>query len=104
MRDVTWQNPTAGALERLADGLRQVLLGIGDGLAAARRYERLAAMSDAELARLGLAREDVPRFAFFGDRQGCGAGRTGAREPAAASPREAAALPGGSAGLSRPRS
>jgi hypothetical protein len=75
MRDVTWQNPTAGALDRLANAWRQVLLGIADGLAAAHRYDRLAAMGDAELARLGLTREDVPRFAFFGERQEAGVER-----------------------------
>ncbi len=40
--------------------------GIRDGLALAARYDRLTRMSDSELARLGLRREDVPRAALAG--------------------------------------
>lgn len=58
MSDIALQNPMAGAWWRLAAVARQVVLGIADGFAAAQRYERLAAMSDAELARRGLTRED----------------------------------------------
>jgi hypothetical protein len=46
--------------------MRQVWLGLADGLEAAHRYERLAASSDGELARLGITREDVPWFAMYG--------------------------------------
>jgi hypothetical protein len=35
--------------------------GIREGRALAGRYEALARKSDAELARLGLTREDIPR-------------------------------------------
>ena len=42
-----------------ADGLRE-------GLELARRYDTLASMSDSELARLGLRREDVPQAALAG--------------------------------------
>jgi uncharacterized protein YjiS (DUF1127 family) len=37
-----------------------------EGLELARRYDILAAKSDAQLARLGLRREDVPRAALLG--------------------------------------
>jgi hypothetical protein len=46
-----------------------MLTGIAEGFAAAQRYERLAAMSDAELARRGLTREDLPWFAVYGERR-----------------------------------
>ena len=42
-----------------ADGLRE-------GLELARRYDTLTAMSDAELARIGLRREDIPQAALAG--------------------------------------
>ena len=43
----------------LVDGLRE-------GHALATRYDALARKSDAELARLGLKREDIPRAVFLG--------------------------------------
>ncbi len=43
----------------LADGLR-------DGLELARRYDSLTAMSDAELARIGLRRKDIPQATLAG--------------------------------------
>jgi hypothetical protein len=58
------------ALARLGSSGRRLLLGIAEGVAAARRYESLAALSEAELARRGLAREDLARVAMFGDRGG----------------------------------
>jgi uncharacterized protein YjiS (DUF1127 family) len=42
-----------------ADGLRE-------GIALARRYETLTAMSDSELARIGLRREDIPQATLRG--------------------------------------
>jgi uncharacterized protein YjiS (DUF1127 family) len=38
--------------------------GMSDGLRIARRYHELAAMSDAELTRLGLSRYDIPQAAL----------------------------------------
>jgi hypothetical protein len=58
----------AGGVRRLTDACRRFLLAVADGVAAARRYEKLASMSDAELARLGITREDVPWFAYSGER------------------------------------
>ncbi len=46
-----------------------LVAGIRDGLALAARYDRLARMSDSELARLGLRREDVPRAALTGHKR-----------------------------------
>jgi uncharacterized protein YjiS (DUF1127 family) len=39
-----------------------------EGFNKAELYERLARKSDAELAALGLRREDLPRIAMFGRR------------------------------------
>jgi hypothetical protein len=61
--------PAAGAWRRFTTGLRQAWVGLRDGLEAAHRYERLAASSEAELARLGITREDVPWFAMYGKRR-----------------------------------
>jgi hypothetical protein len=52
---------------RFASGCRQLLIGIAEGVAAARRYERLAAMHDRALARRGLRRSDIARFALLGE-------------------------------------
>lgn len=41
-------------------GFFQVAAGIRDGLRWLRRYKTLARKSDAELARIGLTREDIP--------------------------------------------
>ena len=48
-----------GFLNGLADGIR-------DGLVLAARYDTLASKSDAELARLGLRREDIPQATLRG--------------------------------------
>jgi hypothetical protein len=66
MSDIALHETTTGALQRLIEGWRRLLLGIGEGMRAARRYERLAALSDAELARRGLSRTDLPWLAFSG--------------------------------------
>jgi hypothetical protein len=67
MSEIALHVPAAGSWRRLVHASRQVLLGIADGFAAAQRYNKLAAMSDAALARRGLTREDVPWFAVFGE-------------------------------------
>jgi uncharacterized protein YjiS (DUF1127 family) len=48
-----------GFLNDLADGLHE-------GLRLARRYDTLTAMSDTDLARLGLRREDIPQATLRG--------------------------------------
>jgi uncharacterized protein YjiS (DUF1127 family) len=40
--------------------------GVREGLELARRYDRLTAMSDTDLARLGLRREDIPQATLRG--------------------------------------
>ncbi len=51
-------------------GIWNVLSGLGagirEGLALAARYDKLVRMSDSELARLGLRREDLPRAVLTG--------------------------------------
>jgi hypothetical protein len=51
----------------LCETLRKTWLALRDGIRAARRYQRLNAMSDAELARRGIARADVLRAAMFSE-------------------------------------
>ena len=43
--------------------LANLVAGVRDGHAMARRYETLSRMSDGQLAALGLRREDVPQAA-----------------------------------------
>lgn len=69
MSDVALRMSLPATRHRIADVCRQALLGIAEGIAAARRYERLSTMSDGELARLGISREEVPRAAVFGERR-----------------------------------
>ena len=40
--------------------------GLHEGLELARRFDTLTSMSDSELARLGLRREDIPQAALAG--------------------------------------
>jgi uncharacterized protein YjiS (DUF1127 family) len=60
-------------LARLADQVAQYLSdlaeGIREGQQLARRYDALARQSDAELARLGIKREDIPHVVMFGRAQ-----------------------------------
>jgi hypothetical protein len=62
--------PTTIGLKPRAAALREVLsktwLGLGDGVRAWRSYQRLNAMSETELARRGITREEVLRAAMFG--------------------------------------
>jgi uncharacterized protein YjiS (DUF1127 family) len=62
--------PATTTAGRRASALRETLSktwqGLQDGLRAARTYERLSAMSNAELARRGLSREEILRAAMFG--------------------------------------
>ena len=43
-----------------------IVAAIDEGLYKAERYQTLARMTDAELASLGLRREDLPRAVMFG--------------------------------------
>jgi hypothetical protein len=75
MSDIALHKTTGGALRRLSEGFRWFVAGIAEGIAAARRYERLAALREAELARLGLKRTDLPWLAFSGRRPAPSAGK-----------------------------
>ena len=68
MSEMALRSAAAGPWRRFA-GARQVLVGIADGFAAARRHGRLAAMSNAELARREFTREDLRWFAAYGERR-----------------------------------
>jgi hypothetical protein len=69
MTEIALRGPAIDGWRRWAHGSRQVLVGIAEGFAAAQRYKRLAAMSDVELARRGLTRQDLPWVAAFGERR-----------------------------------
>lgn len=59
---------SGGALTRLSQGVGAFFAGLSDGLAACRRYEELSLLSDRRLAELQLRREDLARYAMFGER------------------------------------
>lgn len=61
--------PTSGGLRRFTDGVRDLLNAVAEGAAAAHRYERLSRMSEAQLARRGLTREDLAWYAVSGERR-----------------------------------
>lgn len=67
MTEMALRSPTAGAWRRLSGVACDAFGAIADGFAAARRYERLKTMSDTELARRGLTREDLPWVAAYGE-------------------------------------
>lgn len=58
--------PTASIGTRVVELAMDVLEGIDEGRKIAYRYERLSRLSNAELARLGLTRYDIPRAAVNG--------------------------------------
>ncbi len=65
---------TTAALPRLDTGsghsLSEIAVALFEGIAEGRqmemRYERLSRMSNAELARFGLTRQDIPRATVNG--------------------------------------
>ena len=54
---------------RMARIARDLLDGVREGQHLLSRYEDLSSRSDSELARLGLAREDIPRAVALGGRR-----------------------------------
>jgi hypothetical protein len=54
--------PSGSFFHTVFDFCGALLAGARDGNAMARRYERLSHLSDAQLADLGLRRDDVPQF------------------------------------------
>jgi uncharacterized protein YjiS (DUF1127 family) len=71
MSDVALQTKGAGVVPRLATAVRQLIGAVAEGVAAARRYERLSTMRDPDLARLGITRDDLPWYALCGTRRPC---------------------------------
>ena len=51
----------------LRETLSKTWQGLRDGVRTWRSYQRLSAMSDAELARRGITREESLRVAMFGE-------------------------------------
>lgn len=51
---------------RFLSALLALLDGIQEGRRLASRYDRLTRLSDSELARLGLAREEIPQAVAHG--------------------------------------
>jgi uncharacterized protein YjiS (DUF1127 family) len=56
----------SGRGTRRSTWLATLLGAFEEGLRKAERYQSLARKSDAELADLGLRREDLPRIVMFG--------------------------------------
>ncbi len=61
----TWRRGNSFG-SKLMRAARDVIEGIGEGRRLLARYEDLSGRSDSELARLGLAREDIPRAVALG--------------------------------------
>ena len=57
---------TSSAADRLSRLAVDVFEGIMEGREIATRYARLSRLTNAELARLGLSRVDIPRVAVNG--------------------------------------
>ena len=58
--------PTSPLGNRIVQVAVDVVEGINEGRKMAWRYEQLSRLSNAELARLGLTRYDIPRAAVNG--------------------------------------
>jgi hypothetical protein len=55
---------------KIINTLATFFSAVEEGFDKAEKYEALARKSDSELAALGLAREDLPRFVMLGHRKG----------------------------------
>jgi hypothetical protein len=71
MATMTFPLPSGRGTRRLGilEYISEFIDGISEGRELASRYAQLAHKSDAELARLGLRREDIPRVVFAGRRR-----------------------------------
>lgn len=61
------ENPVRSLLDTISAALTRTVLAMAESSRAgkgAREYQRLSALSDAELARIGLRRDDIMRHAF----------------------------------------
>jgi hypothetical protein len=66
MTDLALPVTGSSGWRRTVDAAREFLRVMGEGLAAARHYERLSTLSGAQLRRLGISREDLGWFAMYG--------------------------------------
>ena len=66
MATVTLSRLETGPHHSLAEIAVALFEGIAEGREMATRYERLSRLSNSELARLGLTRQDLPRAAVNG--------------------------------------
>lgn len=66
MSTLTLNRPGPGWVATILNVLENTLAGIVEGHEMAARYKALTRLSDAELARLGLRREQVPQAAIRG--------------------------------------
>ena len=66
MSDVALDITGRGAWRRFVRACRQFLRAMAEGYAAAGRYRKLSILSDAELGRLGLTRQDLAWLAMYG--------------------------------------
>jgi len=67
MSVLTLERPTESGLRKVLTVCGEVLAAFAQGVAAAHHYERLSIMSDAELRRLGIERQDIAWFALYGE-------------------------------------
>ena len=67
MTTATFSRPASpDFFSRVVEGVAAFFAAIGEGRRIAQRYENLARMSDAALARRGLRREEIARVAVNG--------------------------------------
>jgi len=65
MATIAFQMPS-GRAPRGEGFLTALFAALREGVSKARRYQMLAGKSNAELAQLGISREDLPRVVMFG--------------------------------------
>lgn len=64
MADIHTTAPRAGLLTRIIANAGHFLISIGENNCRVREADRLRALSDEELSRKGLRREDITRHVF----------------------------------------
>ena len=66
MSTLTLRNPTPNWFDAILSTVANILGGIVEGHDISARYRALSRLSDAELRRLGLTREELPQAAVRG--------------------------------------
>lgn len=66
MNTTTLTHTSSDFFSRIADGVASFFEAIGEGRRIAQRYEALARLSDAALAKRGLTRQDIAQAAVNG--------------------------------------